>query len=245
MNDPVRRGLALAALILLGWVLSLALLLPADPLALAPPLLLLAVLVRTLLHTGLFIVAHDAMHGLLLPGAATANRRLGAAALLLYAALPYGRCRRNHDLHHGSPATPLDPDHHGGRSSSAPAWYARFMAGYLSAGQLTALVGGWGLLSLALLPINPWAGVNVLLFCTLPLLLSSLQLFVVGTYLPHRGGGRRGPGEPHEPISLDLPVWLSLLSCYHFGYHREHHAFPERAWHELPAVRGRRTGAIA
>jgi beta-carotene ketolase (CrtW type) len=227
LSPITRRGLGLAAVILLGWMLSLILLLPLQPSALPPPVLVAAVLVRTVLHTGLFILAHDAMHGLLLPGSPAANRRLGQAALLLYACLPYTTCRLNHALHHSHPGTALDPDHHGAAGPSPLAWYARFMVGYLSLRQMGALVAAWTVLALALLPINPAAASNVLLFCTLPVLLSSLQLFVVGTYLPHRNG----------TISLDLPHWLSLLSCYHFGYHHEHHAFPWLAWHELPAAR--------
>lgn len=241
MSSATRRGLLLAAVILLGWILSLVLLLPLPPASLPPALLLAAVIGRTLLHTGLFIVAHDAMHGLLLPASPRANRRLGAAALLLYACLPYGTCAHNHALHHRHPATALDPDHHGAGGPSPLAWYGRFMRGYLSWRQMAGLVAGWALLALALQPINGAAAGSVLLFCTLPVLLSSLQLFVVGTYLPHRGGGGASTAGvvEHTTISLDLPGWLSLLSCYHFGYHREHHAFPHLAWHALPAARRR------
>lgn len=228
MSQVTRRGLGLAAVIVLGWVLSLLLVLPLQPSAMAPAALVAAILARTVLHTGLFILAHDAMHGLLLPARPGANRRLGQLALLLYACLPYATCKRNHALHHGHPGTALDPDHHGAGGPSLLAWYGRFMAGYLSWQQLGSLVTAWILLAAALLPTNPAAVSSVLVFCILPVLLSSLQLFVVGTYLPHRGG----------TISLDLPVWLSLLSCYHFGYHHEHHAFPGLAWHELPAARG-------
>jgi beta-carotene ketolase (CrtW type) len=83
--------------------------------------------------------------------------------------------------------------------------------------------------------ISPTAVINVLLFCTLPLLLSSLQLFVFGTYLPHRWQRTQSVGS--HPDSLGLPTWLSLLACFHFGYHREHHDHPGLAWFELPAAR--------
>jgi len=88
------------------------------------------------------------------------------------------------------------------------------------------------MLSLAL---TPTALLNVLLFFSLPLLLSSLQLFVFGTYLPHRA--LEPQAEAHRPRSLNLPVWLSLLTCYHFGYHWEHHQYPWLAWHQLPDSR--------
>jgi beta-carotene ketolase (CrtW type) len=86
-------------------------------------------------------------------------------------------------------------------------------------------------------------------------LLSSLQLFLVGTFLPHRGQDHN-PGENqgddlgedrHRSISLALPEGLSLLACYHFGYHREHHRAPQLAWHQLPQEyrRGHPPAALA
>lgn len=239
MNAITRRGLLLAAGIVLAWALSLALTLRLDLSSAAPATLLLAVLLRTLLHTGLFIVAHDAMHGLLLPAHPAANRRLGQAALLLYAALPYDATLAKHRLHHRHAGTAADPDHHGDGSAHPLAWYRRFMAGYLAPGRVTALVGSWALLAAALQPLHNGALAHVLLACTLPLLLSSLQLFLVGTYLPHRprrDATASASRLPHRATSLDLPVWLSLLSCYHFGYHHAHHSDPQLAWHQLPAA---------
>jgi beta-carotene ketolase (CrtW type) len=208
-----------------------------------------AVVVRTLLQTGLFIVAHDAMHGTLWPERPIANRRVGQLALLLYAVLPYERCRHNHRLHHRHAGTSRDPDHHPEGQAGVWRWFRRFMAAYLTPGQLTALVLSW--LALAALAatcsFSPLA--NVGLYGALPTLLSSLQLFLVGTFLPHRSpppGPRSAPFSApeegrHQPRSLEWPCWLSLLSCYHFGYHWEHHAYPHLAWHELPAARRQET----
>ena len=238
-----RRGLLLAALILLGWLVSLIGLLGLDPRTLGWPLLLAAILLRTLLQTGLFIVAHDAMHGVLWSACRRRNHWFGALALVLYAALPYAACRRNHHRHHRCTASAADPDFHPKESAAGfLAWYIRFMAGYLSAGQMARLLAAWGLLALIAQRLTPLGTLNVLLFCTLPLLLSSLQLFGFGTYLPHRGQRvRRRSGEPDAgPASLDLPVWLSLLACFHFSYHSEHHQNPRLAWFELPAQRRRR-----
>jgi len=231
------RGLRLAAVILVAWLASLLGLLSLDLGRLHGPALLVvvvtAVVGRTLLQTGLFIVGHDAMHGVLLPERRCGNDRLGAVALALYAALPYQACRRNHQCHHGFTASTADPDFHGDPGAGALGWYRRFMAGYLSAGQMTRLLGGWALLASIACWRHPGGWINVLLFCTLPLLLSSLQLFVFGTYLPHRG--QRLPHLRAQPDSLDLHPWLSLLACFHFGYHREHHDCPQLAWFELPA----------
>lgn len=230
-------GLWLASLILVAWLVSLLVLLSLDLGLLHGVTLLVVVVVavagRTLLQTGLFIVGHDAMHGVLLPERRGWNDRLGAVALTLYAALPYQACRRNHQLHHAFTASAADPDFHGDPRAGALGWYRRFMAGYLSAGQMTRLLGGWALLASVACRLHPGGWINVLLFCTLPLLVSSLQLFVFGTYLPHRR--QRRPHLSCQADSLDLPPWLSLLACFHFGYHREHHDCPQLAWFELPA----------
>jgi len=241
LTFATRRGLLLAAGILLGWLGSWLLLLPTTLFHLSPGLVVLAVLGRTLLQTGLFIVAHDAMHGTLWPTRPLANRRIGQLALQLYAALPYEHSRHNHLLHHRHAGTFRDPDHHGEGNSSVGSWYLRFMAAYLSPSQLTVLVVSWLMLAAFAAPFSASSVANVVLYGALPVLLSSLQLFVVGTFLPHRpsaSGAGEAP-EEHQPRSLDLPGWLSLLACFHFGYHWEHHAFPHLAWHELPAAKRR------
>lgn len=239
MTYPSRTGLSLAAGMMLGWLASLVGLLSLNLGQLSWLALAALVLVRTLLQTGLFIVAHDAMHGVLLPGRLPWNDRLGAWALACYAALPYAACQFNHRRHHQSAATAEDPDFHADPDGGVWRWYLRFMAGYLTAGQMTRLLGGWLLLGLIASACSPSGWINVLLFCTVPLLLSSLQLFLVGTYLPHRV--QRSPLGRSRPDSLHLPAWLSLLACYHFGYHREHHERPDLCWFELPAEHRRRT----
>lgn len=220
-----------------AWLISLLALLPLDLTQPPPWLLLLAVLVRTVLQTGLFILGHDAMHGLLWPAQRRWNARCGAAALALYAALPYRRCWSNHRRHHRAPGSSGDPDFPSPQSLGIWGWYRQFMGGYLSRAQMAVLVAGWAALALGCSRLTPTAVLNVLLFCTLPLLLSSLQLFLFGTYLPHRS--QRRPGPQAGPTSLDLPPWLSLLACFHFGYHREHHDNPGLTWLQLPAARRR------
>jgi beta-carotene ketolase (CrtW type) len=197
------------------------------------------VLLRAQLQTGLFIVAHDAMHGLLVPGRTRWNNTMGALALLLYAGLPFSACLRQHQRHHRAPGSAQDPDFPNDLQAGALDWYRQFLARYLSQTQMLLLLASWAL-ALAIttavaevpLAVASW---RVLLFVTLPLLLSSLQLFVFGTFLPHRC--QRRPEERAHPISLNLPPWLSLLACFHFGYHREHHDNPGLSWFELPAAR--------
>jgi beta-carotene/zeaxanthin 4-ketolase len=228
-----RFGLAFALAVLLAWTASLIGLLVSDLWTWSPAALTLAVLMRTLLQSGLFIVGHDAMHRTLLPGQPQANDRLGQLVLTLYALLPWRRSRLNHRCHHRAPGSPLDPDFHGGTGLAG--WFRRFLGAYLAWPRLLALISAWTLL--ILLAPSPWpqAAARVLLAWILPLLLSALQLFVVGTVLPHRRG--EACGNRHRAESLALPPWLSLLACYHFGYHWEHHEYPQVPWFGLAIVR--------
>lgn len=230
--SPAQGGAMVAMALCSAWLLSLVVCLGLDLDGLNPALVLVAVLVRTFLQTGLFIIGHDAMHGVLVPTRRALNDQLGAFALGLYAALPYGDCRQNHHQHHQAPGGALDPDVHCNRSAPLWRWYARFMNGYLSCRQFVALLAGWAVVALGASWCWATPIANVLLFCTLPLLLSSLQLFFVGTYLPHRH--QATASNPHQAISLDWPEWLSLLACYHFGYHLEHHEAPQLCWFQLP-----------
>ena len=228
-------GLFWAIGIGLAWLLSLVGLFFVGSDDLAVPWIVVAILGRTLLQTGLFIVGHDAMHGSLLPMAPRLNDRIGTLALRVYACLPWDRCRSNHHSHHLAPGTLADPDFHGLQAAHPLAWYGRFMVGYLARGQMGWLLVSWSAIALFCSLHSPTAWRDVLLFCTLPLLLSSLQLFLFGTYLPHRAGA--GTANPHHASSLAMPVWLSFVACFHFGYHWEHHEHPEQPWFRLPAQR--------
>jgi beta-carotene ketolase (CrtW type) len=238
LTATTRRGLLLAAGIVLSWLGSLVILLPTTAADLSPVLISVSVLLRTLLQTGLFIVAHDAMHGTLWPERPGANQAIGQNLLFLYAALPYSRCLANHRSHHLHAGSVQDPDHHrDGREGLAP-WFFCFMAAYLSPRQITVLAAFWLTIGAVAAQISASPLANVVLYCILPTLLSSLQLFVVGTFIPHRNTGRSVvPERPHVPRSLDCPPWISLLCCYHFGYHWEHHALPHLPWHQLPRAR--------
>ena len=81
------------------------------------------------------------------------------------------------------------------------------------------------------------------LFLWLPPVLAALQLFTFGTWLPHRLPAH-GHTNRHHAASSDLPSWLSFLTCYHFGYHLTHHAFPWVAWWRLPEARRIRLGRL-
>ncbi|MEB3322247.1 MAG: fatty acid desaturase [Synechococcaceae cyanobacterium] len=231
-------GIGFAALLLPLWGITLMVpLLGSSPAAIETPAGMVAlVLLRTFLHTGLFIVAHDALHRSLLPRRPLLNDAIGRLALLLYAFLPYERCRANHLLHHHRPGERQDPDFHDGRRRDPLRWYLRFLGGYLNPGQLCALLVVWCLLLLVVSGGNPLGGAARFgIVAILPLVLSSMQLFFFGTYLPHRQSG--ADAGPHRVGTSALPPWLSLLTCYHFGYHREHHLAPDVAWYGLPRLR--------
>ncbi len=230
-------GLLLGAGIFGAWLATLVLALLADPAGWTPAALGLVIALRTLLQTGLFILGHDAMHRTLVPGRQRLNDGLGRLALLLYAGLPYARCRRHHLRHHRFPGSRLDPDFRRASGDGALRWYARFMGNYLSLGQLVRLLASWLAVAGGLVLLEPRQALAVPTFWVLPLVLSSFQLFLFGTYLPHRGDGS-SPAGRHAVRSLGYPHLLSLLACYHFGYHREHHAHPGVPWFRLPQLRG-------
>ncbi|WP_236612516.1 fatty acid desaturase [Picosynechococcus sp. NKBG15041c] len=190
---------------------------------------------RTFFHTGLFILAHDAMHGNLWPSSPRWNHRLGRWSVRLYACLSYRDCIRNHVKHHHQPAQPGDPDFHNGHHADPLRWYWHFMGKYLSWGQLWGFVGIFGAIAFPLHLIGQVSYENFSLFYLLPIFFSSLQLFVFGTYLPHRD--RPLPRKPGPKNAILRQMW-SFFSCYHFGvFHAEHHRQPQQPWFRLPRCR--------
>ena len=75
--------------------------------------------------------------------------------------------------------------------------------------------------------------VNTLIFFAGCSILSAVQLFYFGTYLPHRGPHVN----EHRARSNDFSTLWSFLTCYHFGYHLEHHRYPMVPWWRLPTAR--------
>ena len=192
----------------------------------------LVVAIQTWLSVGLFIVAHDAMHGSLVPGRPRANATMGVLALGLYAGFRFHRLSEAHGRHHAAPGTPEDPDFHAPAPHRFTPWFVAFFRTYF----------GWR--ELAVLTVAVWIAVlvlgarvpNLLVFWALPALLSALQLFVFGTWLPHRDDGMAF-ADRHNARSSRFPSWLSLLTCFHFGRHHEHHLEPWRPWWRLDQLR--------
>lgn len=226
------RGVALCGLLLAGWALSLAPLLRQDPLSAADLAWALPlVALRTWLCTGVFICAHDAMHGVLAPGRPRLNDALGALCAGLYAAFSFKSLRAAHHLHHASPAQAGDPDWHDGAHPGPVRWFLAFQRRYLRWWQIAviAVVFNIGQLGFGLRQLDLW------LLLGAPALLSSVQLFFFGTYLPHRAEGSAF-ADAHRARSSGWSPAISLLSCFHFGYHLAHHRFPFVPWWGLPAA---------
>ncbi len=191
----------------------------------------LVVALQTWLGTGLFIVAHDSMHGSLAPGRPRINATVGQLCVGAYAGFSLKRLAAKHSEHHKAPGTASDPDFHADRPTAFLAWYVAFFRRYFGVRELlmiAAVVGGYMLLGAS--PLN--AGV----FWGLPAILSSLQLFTFGTWLPHRHNAGQF-ADRHNARTLDYPWIASLMSCFHFGLHHEHHLRPSEPWWRLPQHR--------
>jgi beta-carotene/zeaxanthin 4-ketolase len=190
---------------------------------------------QTWLYTGLFITAHDAMHGNVCDSPQI-NRSIGQLCLWLYAGFDYPQLLVKHHLHHQYPASDRDPDFHNGTTAQFWSWYGQFVCEHISWRQainLVVMFGGYvAICQLALAQPLPATILKIWLFWILPSLLSSLQLFYFGTFLPHREP-LGGYTNPHRATTINRSTWWSLITCYHFGYHREHHESPHLPWWEL------------
>ena len=209
----------IAALIVIGlWALCILYLMQWE-VSPANPLLYLMILVQMHLYTGLFITAHDAMHGTV-----SANRRLnsfiGQVCTALYACFPFSTLYSKHHEHHRHVHSDNDPDYHQGNFIS---WYISFIGEYLSWWQVVLMALIYNVLKI-------WIPeVNLILFWILPSLLSTLQLFYFGTWLPHHGEH----SNKHQSRTQKKNHLLAFLSCYFFGYHYEHHDSPATPWWRL------------
>jgi len=201
----------------------------ADGLGLAAIALIVAV--QTWLSAGLFIIAHDAMHGSLVPGRPRRNRAIGRLVLMIYAGLDYDRMLPAHHQHHRHTGTAADPDFNVSGPRRPVAWFVRFFGNYYSHVQLVRIT------VVALLYMGLGADIrDIAIFWAVPALLALVQLFFFGTYLPHRHSDN--DFADHHRAQSGAGGILSLISCFHFGgYHLEHHRNPGTPWWRLPSLR--------
>ncbi|GAA0877333.1 fatty acid desaturase [Algoriphagus jejuensis] len=215
--DP--KGLLIGWGIIASWFASLYGLLH-FPISWSDPWIYLGVLVQMHLYTGLFITAHDAMHGVV-----SANKKLnlltGWIAALLFSYNFFGRLFPKHHEHHRHVATDQDPDYH--PSGKFLIWYYSFIRQYVTLWQILLMAVTFNILKL-FFPTE-----NLILFWMVPAILSTFQLFYFGTYLPHRGENEN----KHHSGTQDKNHLWAFLSCYFFGYHYEHHDSPGTPWWRL------------
>jgi beta-carotene ketolase (CrtW type) len=219
------KGIFWAFTILSLWLAHLTFVL-LHPMDIQSPWTYLHLLIQTHLYTGLFITSHDAIHGVVSPGNPNLNHGIGWVCATLFAFNNYAVLRKKHHRHHDYVNTGKDPDVHQGNFL---VWWFKFMWQYVTWKQVLAMAISYNVLKLWL-PM--W---NLIVFWEVPAILSTLQLFYFGTYLPHRG--------EHDPTNKTQSrrqkrnhVW-AFISCYFFGYHFEHHAHPHLAWWKLPEAK--------
>jgi len=203
------------------------------------PLALCMAAVQCWLSVGVFIVCHDAMHGTLVPGAKRINSAIGAVLLFLYAGFKWRVLRDAHFEHHRMSGHAGDPDFDENNPSSFARWYATFFKRYFGWQSLIFVHSVVGLYWFVF--DVPFAQIFVLY--GLPALLSSLQLFYFGTYRPHHQSTVKPFADRHNSRSDGFGTLASLATCFHFGYHLEHHRRPDVPWWALPLAKRAGVGA--
>jgi len=221
-------GLFLAIGICASWIIHLVYVLSHCVVDAASPMTYLHIAVQAYLSTGLFITAHDAIHGTVAPHHPRVNTVVGSIASFLYAGLWYPRLVVNHHLHHAHPADDHDdPDYH--QSNNLVVWYLTFMWRYATVWQIVVMGTAYNILNLWVPAVSLWW------FWIVPAFMGSFQLFYFGTYRPHRKPHTQGM--PHNARSQSANHLWALISCYFFGYHTEHHVSPGTPWWQLWKVK--------
>jgi beta-carotene/zeaxanthin 4-ketolase len=216
--DKSNKGALIAFLVIACWTFSIISLMNWE-VQFNNPLLYLFILVQMHLYTGLFITAHDAMHGTV-SRHKKLNNAIGQLCTALYACFPYKVLNTKHHEHHRYVHTEKDPDYSEG---SFFVWYLSFIKQYLSWWQVVLMAVIFNILKIWI-PES-----NLFFFWVLPSLLSTLQLFYFGTWLPHHGEHNN----KHQSGSQRKNHVLAFLTCYFFGYHYEHHDSPGTPWWRL------------
>ncbi|MEX2513416.1 MAG: fatty acid desaturase [Cyclobacteriaceae bacterium] len=220
--DPT--GLIIAMVIIGLWFFSLMFWLNIT-INFFNPLIYFGILLQTHLYTGLFITAHDAMHGVVSKHTKI-NHFIGWLSAMLFSFNFYWRLFPKHHRHHQYVATDEDPDYHA--STRFFPWYISFIFTYVNIWQILLMAIAFNLLKLAF-PVA-----NLVMFWMAPAILSTLQLFYFGTYLPHRGDHHN----KHKSGTLSTNHFWAFVSCYFFGYHYEHHEVPNTPWWRLWKTKG-------
>jgi beta-carotene ketolase (CrtW type) len=217
-------GLVIAISIIVLWGTHLFFSLTQVTVDISNPWLYVHILIQLYLFTGLFITGHDAMHGTVSKNRPL-NQAIGYLCAFLYAGMWYRSLIRYHGLHHMYPATERDPDYSVG-SQNFFVWWFRFMMHYLTWIQLLIMAVLYNILRIW---FPDW---TIISFWVIPAVLSTFQLFYFGTFLPHRLPHTETMGVHKARTLRSFHLW-AMLSCYFFGYHREHHESPRTPWWQL------------
>jgi beta-carotene ketolase (CrtW type) len=188
------------------------------------PFFYLHVLLQGYLYTGLFITAHDAMHGTVSKNRFI-NKSIGSISTLLFAGLSYNKLIKNHFKHHKNPGEEADPDFYT-KSQNFFIWWGTFLWRYTTITQLIIMAIVFNVLKI-------WFNeISIILFWIIPAFLGTFQLFFFGTYLPHKYPHTEKM-QPHKARTQKRNHLWAMLSCYFFGYHYEHHESPKTPWWKL------------
>lgn len=221
-------GVFIAIFIIIFWLLHLSFTLFLVDVKPDNPWLYFHVFLQTYLYTGLFITGHDAMHGVVANNRKI-NNFFGYLVTTLFAFLSFKVLAKKHYLHHRFPATADDPDFYT-KSNNFVLWWFSFMKNYTTWWQIVLMAATFNILLI-------WfTEAQLLVFWVLPAILSTLQLFFFGTYLPHKQPFSPEM-QPHNSRSQNKNHVWAMLSCYFFGYHWEHHNSPTTPWWRLYQIK--------
>lgn len=217
-------GIFIGTTVILLWLGHLLYLLFVPDVNFNSPMLYLHIIIQTFLYTGLFITAHDSMHG-----SVARNRKInnlyGHISTTLFAFLSFRRLSVKHFQHHRHPATDDDPDF-SPHSNNFFVWWFIFFKNYITWQQILLMAIFFNILLI-------WfTELQLITFWIIPAILSTFQLFFFGTYIPHRKPFTKNM-EPHFSRSLPKNHLWAMISCYFFGYHWEHHEKPTIPWWKL------------
>jgi len=224
-------GIIIALIIILLWLINLFFALNYIPARFTNMWTYIFALFQTYLYTGLFITAHDAMHKTISKNKFI-NDWIGRITSFLYAAMSYKKLLKNHIAHHKHPGEEKDPDFNV-KTQNFFLWYLTFFYRYATIWQFIIMGAIFNLLKY-FYPVE-----SVIAYWIIPSFLSSVQLFYFGTYKPHMKP-HLDEMKPHNARSLKLNHLWSLISCYFFGYHWEHHEKPYVPWWKLWKVKEER-----
>ncbi|OIP83550.1 MAG: fatty acid desaturase [Porphyromonadaceae bacterium CG2_30_38_12] len=217
-------GLIIAFLIVILWFLNLLYALFYQTLAFDNGWVYVQILLQTWLFTGLFITAHDAMHGTV-SKRKSLNFVVGFVATFLFAAMNYRMLLAKHKYHHDYVGTASDPDYKTGNQNFFLWWFS-FLKQYVTILQVVIMAV---LFNVLLLRFDQF---RLLAFWILPSVLATFQLFYFGTYTTHKLPHTPSM-EPYKSRTLKRNHFVALITCYFFGYHYEHHQFPGTPWWKL------------